>query len=73
MSEPQRKPYRVHHGGLFRCCLLSLDNAMLKHHVQMTEPKGGDVVRCEWCSDQWGMVLRDDTWRWAAPASVVQP
>lgn len=66
-------PSRVNHGGLMRCCLQSLDNAMVKHDAQMTEPAEGDIVRCEWCSDEFGMVLKNGSWRWARPRDEEEP
>lgn len=56
--------YRVRHGGLLRCCLQSLDDAMV---ATETPPKDGDTVKCQYCSDEYGMVFRDGAWQWAAP------
>ncbi len=56
--------YKVHHGGLMRCCLQSLDEAMVE---ATAPPKQGDTVRCKYCRDTYGMIFHDGAWRWAAP------
>jgi hypothetical protein len=51
--------YKVYHGGLLRCCLASLDEAMAK----ATEPpKDGDRIKCQY-HDNW-MIFRDGAWKW---------
>ena len=56
--------YKVRHGGLLRCCLQSLDDAMV---AATDPPKEGDTLDCRWCSGEFGMVFRDGSWEWAAP------
>ncbi len=56
--------YRVRQGGLMRCCLQSLDDAMVAASAQ---PKEGDTARCAYCDDEYGMVFRDGAWQWAKP------
>lgn len=58
------KSYKVRHGGLMRCCLHSLEDAMVKAEKP---PQEGDTLKCAYCSDEWGMVFRDGAWQWAAP------
>lgn len=63
-------PYRLKHGGLMRCCLQTLDDAM----VAATEPpKEGDTLRCRGCSDEYGIVFRDGAWQWAKPLDTDPP
>lgn len=59
-----KEKYHVKHGGLMRCCLQSLDDAMV---ATTKPPKEGDKMRCQFCSDEFGMVFRDGKWEWAAP------
>jgi hypothetical protein len=62
-----KEQYRVRHGGLMRCCLASLDDAM----VAATEPpKEGDKAECRYCKDSYGMRFRDGAWEWAKPLDV---
>ncbi len=56
--------YRVKHGGLMRCCLLSLDDAMV---AAEKPPVEGDTLCCTYCKDEFGMVFTDGAWQWAAP------
>ena len=62
----QEKPlpaYRVKHGGLMRCCLASLDNAMCD--PSKNPPKEGDIVACEYeKSNPTTMRFRDGAWEW---------
>lgn len=65
-----KETYRVRHGGLLRCCLQSLDDAM----VEAAEPpKEGDTVRCKWCKDEYGMVFKDGAWQRAHPLPTQRP
>lgn len=57
-----KESYRVKHGGLLRCCLESLDVAMVAAKVP---PKEGDTLKCSYCSDPDGMVFREGAWQWA--------
>lgn len=51
--------YMVHHGGLMRCCLASLDRQMLMGGNKPDETR----LRCEYCNNP---MLRDNNgvWRW---------
>jgi hypothetical protein len=51
--------YRVKHGGLMRCCLLSLDDAMVE---AKEPPKEGDTHSCKYCKN--GMIFRAGAWVW---------
>lgn len=55
--------YTVHHGGLMRCCLATLNKAML---AATEPPKEGDKLQCEY-HDGYGMIFRNGAWEWAAP------
>lgn len=61
---PVKDKYRVKDGGLMRCCLASLDDAMV---AAADPPKDGDTVRCAYCDDAYGMVFTDGAWQWAKP------
>ena len=62
MHWSQIEPYMIAPGGLMRCCLQSLDDAIGKAKQRPTE---GDTLRCKWCSDEFGMVFKGGAWRWA--------
>jgi hypothetical protein len=66
--------YRVNHGGLMRCCLLTLDDEMLRRQrARESLMHEGDVLRCQYCHDEYGMVCNTETydgvlsWHWAKP------
>lgn len=59
-----KESYGVKHGGLMRCCLLTLDDAMV---AASEPPKEGDMLKCAYCSDPYGMVYRAGDWQWAKP------
>jgi hypothetical protein len=52
--------YNVHIGGLFRCCLASIDEAMLEATIP---PKEGDTHTCKYCKKET-MVFENNCWRW---------
>jgi hypothetical protein len=54
-----KEKYRVRQGGLMRCCLLSLDDAMV---VAPEPPNPGDRLKCKWCPSH--MIFRDGAWQW---------
>ena len=57
-----KEKYQVRHGGLTRCCLASLDDAM----VAVTEPpKEGDTASCKYGCEKDGMIFRDGAWEWS--------
>lgn len=56
--------YKLRHGGLFRCCIASLDEHMAQANA---EPKEGDTLRCRYCKDEYGMIFHDGAWQWAKP------
>lgn len=53
------EPYRVRRGGIMRCCLLVLDDAMV---AATAPPVEGQMLKCKYCGGQ--MVFRDDAWEW---------
>jgi hypothetical protein len=57
--------YRVKHGGLMRCCLATLDDAMV---AAVRPPTEGDTLRCAYCKDEYGMVFTNGAWQWNAPS-----
>ncbi len=52
--------YKVRYGGLLRCCLVSLDDAMVE---AKEPPKEGDTHHCKYCKNK--MIFRDGAWEWA--------
>ncbi len=54
----QYKAIRI--GGLMRCCIATIENAEIKK-----APKEGDIMECQYCSDQ--MVWKDGAWEWVRP------
>lgn len=56
--------YVVRTGGLMRCCLATLDAAMLASQVP---PKEGDILPCRYHPQDNSMIFRDGGWEWNAP------
>jgi len=62
---------KVHHGGLFRCCLLSISKWIEQHK---DEPVRRCLVPCAYCLEK--VRLHDDgVWRWerATPFPIPPP
>jgi len=61
--------YRVKHGGLMRCCLASLDDAMLANGCTYAE---GDTLGCKYHADPdlKVMVVRYGSWEWIGAEAV---
>lgn len=59
-----KEQYRVRHGGLMRCCLQSLDDAMA---AAPEPPKEGDTLHCRFHDDNGGMIFRGGAWEWNQP------
>lgn len=60
-----KEKYLVRHGGLMRCCLLSLDDAMV---AAAEPPKEGDTLHCKYHeSEQPDMIFRNGGWEWNRP------
>lgn len=56
--------YRVRQGGLMRCCLLTLDDAMAELiKIYLPQPAIGERVSCGYCSD-WMIRADDGAWEW---------
>lgn len=57
---------KVRLGGLMRCCLATLDEAML---ATDTVPKEGDRLACKYHDKGDGdtMVFHDNAWEWVGP------
>jgi len=64
MPRPANFTYSFKHGGLMRCCLLSLDDYYVEHPDFLD--KEGDTIKCKWCSGD-GMILKDGYWEWNHP------
>lgn len=60
-----KEKYQVFHGGLMRCCLATLDEAMVAAEVP---PKDGDKLQCKY-HDGYGMIFSGGAWRWNKPES----
>lgn len=62
--EAQKETYAFKHGGLMRCCLQSLDDAMV-HRQDLDQPltAEGDTVDCRWCETR--MRCQGGYWLWA--------
>jgi hypothetical protein len=56
--------YVIHHGGLMRCCLATLDEAMEAAEV---EPQEGEVLKCKHHPYDEGMIYLRGAWRWNRP------
>lgn len=54
--------YKVRQGGLMRCCLASLDEAM---EAATSPPEEGNTLRCKYCSNS--MIFVNDAWQWDRP------
>ena len=64
------KEYGVKHGGLLRCCLQTLDDAMV---AAEQPPQEGDRLRCAYCKDEAGMVFKGGAWQWAQELPPLTP
>lgn len=53
--------YAVRHGGLMRCCLLALDDAMV---AASEPPVEGDTLACRYCKTT--MVFTRGAWMWSS-------
>ena len=67
MSSPERSEgawtYSRRMGGLMRCCLASLDDAMVERVANgEPAPSEGHIVGCRYCSSR--MVLRNGVFEW---------
>jgi len=60
-----KERYHVEYGGLMRCCLVSLDDAMIAAEVP---PRENDTHACKFCGNR--IVYRDGAWKWAGPEAV---
>lgn len=61
-----KERYRVRQGGLMRCCIASLDEAM---EAATEPPKEDDRLQCKWCGKlgTGAMIFRDGAWEWDRP------
>lgn len=66
-GSPDFPQYRVRPGGLLRCCLISLDQEMMRRHRD-GEPLAveGQTLPCVYHSDHTApvVVYRDGCWQW---------
>lgn len=57
--------YQVAQGGLMRCCLASLDDAMSGR----TKPvQDGETHACKYCKNT--MIVRGGVWHWDSDAAL---
>lgn len=60
---------RINYGGLVRCCLLSLDDAMAKREKEGKPlTVEGDVIPCEYCESS--VICKGGVWQWNREVSV---
>lgn len=60
----QNNSYKVHHGGLMRCCLHSLDLDIQKR-IEESDALvcvEDEIIKCRYCREE--MIYKDKTWRW---------
>ncbi len=61
-------PAKFRPGGLMRCCVETLREAMWKAD---TPPKEGDTLTCKYCGSKDGnMIFHNDAWEWNSPRSA---
>lgn len=67
MSERAVRETRIHHGGLFRCCLASISDYLSQRETCRT----GDVLITSCCREQ---VRLDEggVWRWLPSEATVE-
>jgi hypothetical protein len=53
--------YVVYQGGLMRCCLSTIAQAM---EASSTPPQDGDVLKCRYHPQDEGMIFGEGAWRW---------
>jgi len=66
----QVKNWAVRQGGLMRCCLATLDEAM---EARTMPPNDGDVIHCKYHADNDGMIFRAGAWEWNQPERKGHP
>ena len=55
-------PYKVHIGGLLRCCLATLEEL---DELGQLPTEAGSLVTCKYCKQE-SLILEDDyVWRWS--------
>lgn len=59
-----KEKYRIRHGGLMRCCLASLDDAMV---AADDAPNEKDTFACKYCGNP--MVFQNGAWEWGGAIS----
>jgi hypothetical protein len=61
---------RIRHGGLMRCCLMSIHNRVSSaYDGEGYDLRVGDRVSCEWCSSG-AVIAPDGVWEWDRLAEV---
>lgn len=58
--------YQIRQGGLFRCCLVTLEETEL-----LDPPEEGDKINCSYCGTT--MSLSKGSWGWDEANSVLVP
>lgn len=58
--------YQIRQGGLFRCCLVTLEETELSD-----PPEEGDKISCSYCGTI--MRLKTGSWAWDEANSVLVP
>jgi len=59
-----QEKYLVRYGGLMRCCLATLEEAMLN---AKEPPKEGDILACKYHPKDNSMIFCDGGWEWNKP------
>ena len=66
MSEMKASEYQIRQGGLFRCCLKTLEETDLD-----TPPVEGDKIACSYCGTS--MSMSTGSWEWDPDNSIEVP
>jgi hypothetical protein len=64
MKEPHLRQLPLRIGGVMRCCIATLDEAIVTENE-------GDTLHCRWCKSQ--LRVRDGAWEWDAEAYPKEP
>jgi tartrate dehydratase alpha subunit/fumarate hydratase class I-like protein len=54
--------YTVRHGGLFRCCLATLEEEYDDKHPDSFHV--GEILTCKYCKKPTMVLAKDGVWEW---------
>lgn len=58
-NSQKEQAMRINPGGLFRCCIRSMEIHEINNALPITE---GSTLKCKYCQES--MILEKNTWKW---------